>query len=194
MMLKTTNRLRREAARLSLVFIGCGLLAMPIVAAPQLGLAAASGSAATAVAERTPEETVRQFYDWYLGELRAGREPSADDAGLRNYLTDEHIREFRKQHLEMVRLRTPDTPVFDPVLSLKEPRSDWVGMKVYVGKAESYPDGYYDSYVLVEYGDYTDSHEQIWHGTRFIGIDPKASIGLNKTPAGWKIASIGAAD
>jgi hypothetical protein len=162
----------RRAARLALL-TGTAMLCAS-------GGALASGSHTTAQAS-TPEAHVRGFYAWYLGALRAGRTPSADAAAMKSWLTDAEIAELRVHRLAR----------FDPVLGLPEPHSNWAGMKVEVGKASYYQKpGLYDAYVEVRYSGFKDPEARTRGDTRFVGTIDDWMLGLKRTPAGWRIASI----
>src|SRR5437588_1075433 len=65
---------------------------------------------------KMPDELVRQFYAWYLGELPDGKEPFKKDEKMKQYLADDFIDEIHK--------RTSDTR-FDPVLLLENSDSSW---------------------------------------------------------------------
>ncbi len=130
-------------------------------------------------------EAVRQFYAWYLAELRAGRRPASDEAHMRRFMTDTAIADFRRSA----------TPAFDPVLSLPEPHGNWHSMKVAIGRPRFYHrSGVYDAYVDVAYSGFADPSAHRRNGTRFVGIPDVWSVGLSRTAAGWRIASIGLGD
>lgn len=130
---------------------------------------------------KTPDELVRRFYAWYLGELRAGKEPCKSDEKLKQYFTEE----FLRQELES------ELPKSDPILDLPKPESDWYNMKVEVGKPKYYQKKpYYDAYVDVTYKGFTDRGAEVRNGTKFITIVDQWVIGLQRGGAGWRIASI----
>jgi len=161
-------------------------------AAANAAASAASGHQAMARAQavppadaKSPVEHLRRFYDWYLGELRAGRRPFDNQARLRSYISSAYIAQLRKD----------DLPAFDPVLSLPKPESQWAKMTVAIGKPFTYHGpGAFDAYVIVTYRGFKDSGAYTKGGTHFISIIDRWSIGLNKSGAGWRIASIGIAD
>jgi hypothetical protein len=74
---------------------------------------------------RAPEEVVREFYEWYLGELRGGREPFKDEERMRQYVTDDFIRE-----------RAGGPPDLDPVFGLAKSDADLAPDEVRGGEAE----------------------------------------------------------
>jgi hypothetical protein len=124
---------------------------------------------------------VRHFYAWYLGELRAGRRPAADPK-LHVFVSDAYLNELR------------GSPVrgFDPVLSLPEPASAWASMIVTQRTIEvCHRPGLRQAYVYVTYSRYRDPQAHTVKGTRFMSISSAWAIGLDRTPAGWRIASIG---
>lgn len=46
-------------------------------------------------AERTPEQTIRDFYAWYVGQLDAGKDPFTDGrAALAGYVTKRLLKEL----------------------------------------------------------------------------------------------------
>lgn len=145
----------------------------------------ANDSAATPVGSDppgTPDELVRQFYSWYLGELRAGKEPFKQEEKMKQYVTDAYMRQLAADKLAN----------FDPALGLPKPESDWYNMKVEVAKPEFFKrKGLHDAYVEVKYKGFTDRAAATRQGTRFVSIDDEWVIGLQRTGAGWRIASIG---
>jgi hypothetical protein len=159
--------LRRGAATLSLAF---GSLALFAATAIQ------SSVAAQAAEVDMPRETVRQFYGWYMSELKAGGDPWKNGGRIRAYLTADKIGEGEALVAQGL----------DPVLLLPQPRSDWSGMKVNVGKSKIYREaGLEDAYVTVTYRSFKGAPP----GTVDVWI-----VGLTRTPAGWKIASISVDD
>jgi hypothetical protein len=145
-------------------------------------IAAAGGHTPPTAEAKTPDEHVRRFYAWYLGELRAGRQPFDNAGKMRAYASDGAIGEWRSHAL----------PGFDPALALPKPQSDWSNMKVTVGKPHYYHEaGVYDAYVEVGYSGFTDRQAHSKNGTHFVGIVDLWSIGLSRTASGWRIASIG---
>src|SRR2546423_2729413 len=134
----------------------------------------------TSSAVTAPDELVRQFYSWYLAEIRAGREPFNQDDKMLQFVTGEFMSEYRKNAL----------PKFDPVLALPKPESNWQSMRVATGKPTFYHrKGLYDAYVLVNYKGFNDPVAKANKG--MVSIEDEWSIGLTKTAAGWRIASIG---
>jgi hypothetical protein len=166
----------RLALRAAALAAGATLFACPVAAKPQ---------AAAAADAKSPVEHIQRFYAWYLGELRAGRHPFENEAKLRNYLSSGYIAQLHRQAL----------PDFDPVLALPEPESQWAKMTVSTGKPFYYQGpGAFDVYVIVTYHGFKDRGAYTKGGTNFISVIDRWSIGLNKSGAGWRIASIGIAD
>jgi hypothetical protein len=166
-MMKHSIDLRQGAATLSLAL---GSLALFTATAIQTSVAAQAAEV------DMPRETVRQFYDWYLSRLQAGREPWSEDGRMRAYLTAAKIDEGKDLAAQGL----------DPVLLLPQPRSDWLGMKVNVGKSKIYREaGVEDAYVTVTYRGFKGAPP----GTVEVWI-----VGLSKTPSGWKITSISTDD
>jgi hypothetical protein len=130
-----------------------------------------------------PDELVRQFYAWYLSELRDAKKPFEQEERMKQYVTDDFFGEIRKN---------VDDSRFDPALGLPKPESDWYKMKVDVAKPKYYNGKpYYDAYVVVKYEGFSDSKAYTRNGTPFVSIIDEWSIGLQRTTAGWRIASIG---
>jgi hypothetical protein len=77
----------------------------------------------------SPESVLRNFYGWYLGEIRSGHEPWKDDAKLHTFFADE----FFKLHDAY-----PTPPNMDPILGLEAPYSNWYNMKVTFAKTQYY--------------------------------------------------------
>lgn len=140
----------------------------------------------TSQSPSTPDELVREFYAWYLSELRDGKKPFSEEERMKQYVTDDLFGEIRK---------SVDDSRVDPVLSLPSPDSGWHNMKVEVAKPKTHKGkDYYDSYVEVKYKGFTDRGAAIRNGTRFTTIADEWTIGLQRTGAGWRIASIGIKD
>lgn len=159
--------LRRGAATLSLAL---GSLALFTATAIQ------SSVAAQAAEVNLPRETVRQFYGWYMAELKAGGDPWKNGSRIKAYLTADKISEGKDLAEQGL----------DAVLLLPQPRSDWSGMKVNVGKSKIYHEaGLEDAYVTVTYRGFKGARP----GTVDVWI-----VGLTRTPSGWKIASISVDD
>ncbi len=132
----------------------------------------------------TPDELVRQFYAWYLGELRDGKEPFTQEDRMKQYVSDDFIKEH-----------TSGPKDFDRALGLPKPESDWYNMKVEIGKPKYYDKKpYYDAYVDVTYKGFTDRGASVRSGTRFVTIEDSWSVGLQRASDGWRIASIGIRD
>jgi hypothetical protein len=170
-------------ARIILRSAGLALaLAATLTPAGAAGGRQDGNAVAMAARAKTPDEHVRRFYGWYLGELRAGRQPFTNAEKLKAYVSERTIAEWRSSIL----------PGFDPALALPKPQSDWSNMKVTVGKPSYYHrPGLYDAYVEVSYRRFTDRQAHSRNGTHFIGIPDLWSIGLIMTVSGWRIASIG---
>jgi hypothetical protein len=135
-------------------------------------------------AVRTPDEFVRQFYAWYLGELREGKEPFKQEDKMKQYVTEAFIGKHASGPQD-----------FDRALGLPKPESDWYNMKVKIGKPHYYnKKPLYDAYVDVTYKDFTDRGASSRGGTKFAAIEDQWSVGLQRTGAGWRIASIGIRD
>jgi hypothetical protein len=130
---------------------------------------------------RTADEVVRQFYSWYLGELRAGNEPFKDEK-MKQYVTDRFLRELDSEPAG-----------FDPVLLLPKPESDWYDMKVQVSKPKYYhKKPFYDAYVDVTYIIYsTKLKGSARKGARSEPSTDDWSVGLERAGTSWKIASFG---
>lgn len=121
---------------------------------------------------KMPDELVRQFYTWYLGDLRDGKEPFKEEEKMKQYLADDFIDERRK---------TLSDTRFDPVLLLPNSDSGWRNMTVEVAKPKFYKGkGYYDAYVDVTYKQHGGGRD----------FDDEWVIGLQRRGAGWRIASI----
>ena len=141
---------------------------------------AATGAAGGDTASVAPDELVRQFYDWYLGELRAGHEPHKQEK-LKQFVTDDYVREHANGPAD-----------FDPVLMLPKPESDWFNMRVEAGKPKHYEgEQYYDAYVEVTYKNSADAKEPARNGARHAPSGDVWTVGLKHTTAGWRIASLG---
>lgn len=144
----------------------------------------ASDSADSNQSARTPDALVRQFYSWYLGELRDGKEPYKQEKKMKQYVSDGFIQEHSSGPKD-----------FDLALGLPKPESGWYNMKVEIGKPKYYhKKPLYDAYVDVTYKGFTDRGASNRGGTSFVTIENEWSIGLQRTGASWRIASIGIKD
>jgi len=131
-----------------------------------------SVSAPTIVNESTPDGHTRAFYRWYLGELKAGREPYLETEVLEQYLTPELIGEAKE--------RISDKR-FDPVLFIDNRDTKWHEMSVVVDKPKFVnKQGSFDAYVNV--------HDTNGPGGK--SLYEENVIGLKKTQNGWRIASV----
>jgi len=127
-----------------------------------------------------PDEVVRQFYSWYLSELRAGKEPFKDEK-IKQYATDDFLRE-----------NASGPAGFDPALLLPKPESDWYDMKVEVSKPKYYhKKPFHDAYVDVTYIYPINANRSPRKGTSSETRKDEWSVGLERAGASWKIASIG---
>jgi hypothetical protein len=125
---------------------------------------------------KSPDDLVREFYAWYLGELRGGKEPFKNDEKMKQYVSDKFLAAITKAE--------KDTR-FDPVLLLETTDPSWHDMKVEVSKPKFYKGKpYYDAYVNVKYK--TASGRK--------SIDDDWSVGLSRTANGWRIESFGIND
>jgi hypothetical protein len=158
--------------------------ALALLSATQVSAAAPGCRTASAPAKAEIGDVVRQFYAWYLDELRAGRRPSADPR-LRSFISDDLVRERRGSPARG----------FDPVLLLPDPASSWSAMQVTPSVIElCRRPGLYQAYVYVRYSRYRDPQARTLNGTHFVGMLSDWAIGLNRTPAGWRIMSLGSGD
>jgi hypothetical protein len=124
---------------------------------------------------RAPEEVVREFYEWYLGELRGGREPFKDEERMRQYVTDDFIRE-----------RAGGPPDLDPVFGLAKSDADWPRMKFGAAKPKFYKGETYEGRAYVD----VTTKGRI-DGRDFTGL---SIVGLRQTKAGWRVASVSEPD
>jgi hypothetical protein len=149
-------------------------------AKPSPSTNAVSSNSTDVDSARTPDEVVRQFYSWYLGELRAGKEPFKDEK-MKEYVTDGFLRKLDSEPAG-----------FDPVLLLPKPESDWYDMKVQVSKPKYYhKKSFYDAYVDVTYIYSTKPKGSARKGARSEPSTDDWSVGLERAGASWKIASFG---
>ena len=124
------------------------------------------------VGTNTPDGVVRQFYAWYLGALRDGKQPYKNKEKLKLYATDELIAEVSE--------RTKDSR-FDPMLFFPNSDPGWHNMKVTTARPTySRKNSKYDASVVVTYKGQS-------HGKSFTD---SYIIDLRRTSAGWRISSI----
>ena len=126
----------------------------------------------TGLSTSTPDGLVRQFYAWYLGELRDGKQPFQNKEKLKMYATDELIAQVSERAGDLR---------FDPMLFFPNSDPGWHNMKVTTARPKYYrKNSNYDASVVVTYKGQS----------RGKGFIDSYIIDLRRTSAGWRISSI----